>query len=311
MPHPLFGKFRGIARKAWYNNNLFFHELAPTLGELRTGGIEMLVLYGGAMALKYDSEYVLSHGGTFTLLLRAGSAQRVYSTLVKGGWEPTPQISERALDRYLFARYFTAFQNKQGGHLVLQWQLLPHCTAQDTDGGFWRDAQAVEMDGVPLLAPDPTAQLLSACLYGNSARGSGHWQRVAETLLFLRAAATQVVWERLVLLAKEQRVILPVREILIAAQSFAPSIPASVINTLNALPISPTEAGDLVIWNAGTRQERRKNCGASRRGVPVRQVPCSRHSAFRPFSNIGGDWKALGAPSPCGVGGACRSSTVA
>lgn len=61
IEHAWLGKFRGIARKAWVTNQLFFRALAPTLKKMRDAKIEPLLLYGGAFALRYDVEYPLAY----------------------------------------------------------------------------------------------------------------------------------------------------------------------------------------------------------------------------------------------------------
>lgn len=256
VEHPLLGKLRGIARKAWYNNNLMFHELARTLRDLNADGVEMMLLYGGAMALRYDNEYVLSNAAGVGLLIHPAAVRKVYAALARDGWDPGPVIVDHALDAYVRARYFTGFQNKKGERVVAQWQLLPHCGADDTEAGVWRHAEGIEPEDVPLSTLDPAAQVVMTCVYGNTPRIAPHWERVQETLLLLRACTAQVDWRRVVELAQAYQVIAPVREVLNAAQPVSGYVPTAALAQLNALTLSQAEAKDRVLWNAGTREER-------------------------------------------------------
>lgn len=58
-------KFKGIARKAWYNNQRYFRSILPPLQALHQAGIETMLLYGPALALAFHSDY--AHGGETVL----------------------------------------------------------------------------------------------------------------------------------------------------------------------------------------------------------------------------------------------------
>ncbi len=257
VQHPLLGKLGGIARKAWYDNQLFFHRLAPSLHELHAAHIETLLLYGGALALRYDREYVLSQGADCGILVRSSDARRAFQQLRRLGWHARLSISERALERYLQARYFHTFQNTQGERLVLQWQLFPHCDQNDFDAEFWRCAQETTMNGVPVFTLHPTAQLLHTCVYGARTRGATRWQRESQVLLLWNAASWEMDWEQFLKQMQTQRVTLPVRQVLLAlSREFDLPVPSFMLEKIKTLSVSADEQREQSLWNATTRRER-------------------------------------------------------
>ena len=271
--HALFGKFRGIARKAWVTNNLFFRELAPTLRILREANIETLVLYGGAFALRYDSEFPLAYNAADCgILVREQQARDAYQLLARNGWKPTPEISERVLDKYFTARFFHAFQNARGEQIILQWQLIPHCNSVDADAEFWRDAQKTKMSDVSVLTLNPTAQLVHTALFGAHARGATPMQRASDVMLLLNACANEIEWEKFFALLTAHRVVLPIRETLEYAAHMRNETAFVPYEKINALPIAPQEKNERALWNATTKWERgekiwrvaaRRHCNAN------------------------------------------------
>ncbi len=272
--HAWSGKFRGIARKAWVTNNLLFRELAPTLKILRDANIGTLVLYGGAFARRYDSEYVMSYGASDCgILVREQQARDAYQFLARNGWKPTPEISERVLAKYLTARFSHAFQNARGEQIILQWQLIPHCNAVEADAEFWGRAEEIELHDVRVLTLNPTAQLVHTALFGAQARGATPMQRASDAMLLLNAARNEIEWETVFALAQTRRVVLPIRETLeYAMRELNAPISSDVLAKIKLLPISAQEKSERALWNATTKRERaekmwriaaRRSCNAN------------------------------------------------
>lgn len=257
VDHPQLGKFKGIARKAWYNNNLFFHALAPTMQGLGEQGIKTLALYGAAMARRYDKEFVFMYGAAACgLLVRPAQVRRAYLCLTQNGWRPTPAVAERALEGYFSARYFHLFHNAQGESVVLQWQLLPHCAQSSGDADFWKRAGNISMDGVPMGALELTDQLLHTAVYGSSPRGKTPLQRTGDVMLLLHAAAGEMNWQEFLARLQAHRVTRPARETFrTLAAEFPAILPSGFFQELDALPLA-NEAGEGQLWHATTSRER-------------------------------------------------------
>lgn len=271
--HPLLGKFKGIGRKAWYNNNLFFHRLAPTLQTMRDAGIETIVLYGGALALRYDNEYVMGFGADCGILVRTKDMRRAFKVLAHMGWNALPAISEHALRAYGNARFAHTFQTERGERLGLQWQLIPHCEQNDAEGEFWERARETTMDGTAVRVLEPTDQLLHSCVLGPGARGGSHRQRMMDAMLLLRSASHEIDWKAFPARIRAQHVVLPALDVVTTlAQEVPDLVPPGALQELKALPVSNDERRERDLWNATTRRERigqlwqlaaRRSCGAN------------------------------------------------
>ncbi len=256
--HALFGKFRGIARKAWVTNNLSFRELGPTLRKLREAEIEALLLYGGAFALHYDTEYPLAYNASDCgILVREHQARDTYQFLARNGWKPTPDIPANVLDNYFTARFFHTFQNARGEQIILQWQLIPHCNGVDADAEFWRDAQETNMSEGAALTLNPTAQLAHTALFGAHARGATPIQRASDVMILLNAAHNEIEWQKVFAVLTTHRVVLPTRETFnYAARELNVPIPSDVLQKLDMLPIALQEKSERALWSATTKWER-------------------------------------------------------
>lgn len=257
LNHPLMAKFKGIARKAWYNNNLFFHRFAPTLQELRDAKIPVLVLAGGAFALCYRNDHVLAHTLNFGILVHPADARAAFLHLTRAGWRPQSNLAGNALDAYFSARYYHVLQHQNGERMFLQWQLLPACPTENADAPFWDRARETTLDGVPALVLDPTDQLLHTCLVGMLPGGSPRPQRSSDVLLLLNAAGGEINWDEFLARIQTNHVVLPVREILPPlAKKFQAPIPAPILDKLSALPVSSDEQKNRTLWDAVTPNER-------------------------------------------------------
>lgn len=276
--HPLMAKFRGIARKAWYNNNLLFHRLASTLKELRDGGIPILVLGGAAFALRDYKDHVLSPSPGVGLFIHPHDARATFATLRQGGWQSRPDLPANDIDAFFATRYFTYWQHPNGDRLFLQWQLLPDCPTKTNDSTFWERAQEISVDGVPALVLDPTDQLLLSCSLGSLPLGAPRPQRSSDVLLLLSAASEEINWDQFLAHLQTQHIVFPAREILPPlAATFNTLIPASVIEKLVALPISSDEQKSRILWDAVTPNERaqqlwriyeRRSCNSNAASFP-------------------------------------------
>lgn len=257
ITHPRLATFKGIARKAWYHNNLYFHRLTPTIQALHEASVKTLLLYGGAFALRYDRQYVLEYGGDCAILVPNSLALCAFETLARLGWQPLPVIPPRALPDYLQARFFHAFQNAEGERLTLQWQLLPHCPRDDADAPFWERACETTMGSVPVLTLEPTDQLLHTCVFGQSPRGASSWRRVTEAQLLLCAASAEINWDAFLTRVSGSGLVLPVRQVFAALDaSVSARVPSAVLAKIAALSVSAYERRAPYWWNPETPRAR-------------------------------------------------------
>jgi hypothetical protein len=186
---PEMTRLKGVYRYHWVRNQMHLRRLAQTLALLRKHEVEVLVLERAALISLYYRDYGASQIFGLGLLANprsAGAAQRVIS---QGGWVPQGRLG--GLSR--FWRKGRSYLAADGTRLSLAWKLPD--TSTQSDPALWRRARRVEIEGIPVLARDPTGQLRETCL-GNSASPSLFW--IADAVTILRAAGGEIDWEDLI-----------------------------------------------------------------------------------------------------------------
>jgi hypothetical protein len=185
---PVMSRLKGVYRYHWVRNQMHLRRLAQTLALLREGEVEVLVLERAALISLYYRDYGASQIFGLGLLANprsAGPAQRVIG---QDGWVPQGRLG--GLSR--FWRKGRSYRAADGTPLRLVWKLADALTQPDP--ALWQRARRVEIEGIPVLARDPTGQLRETCL-GNAASPL-FW--IADTVTILRAAGGQIDWEDLI-----------------------------------------------------------------------------------------------------------------
>ena len=122
---PRLAKFRGIARKAWYNDHLLFHQLAPVVQSLRAANIPTLLTHGAPMAICYYTDYVLGIGAEFGIAVHPSDVREAIRHLQQFGLEAVPPIQERTLDGICWRGTCTFFGESWEQRMMLIWRLFP------------------------------------------------------------------------------------------------------------------------------------------------------------------------------------------
>jgi hypothetical protein len=123
----------------------------------------------------------------------------------------------------------------------IHWHVFKHCCRTVVTRELWERSVPFELAGCPTRALDPTDQLLLACADGPEYRPIPPLVWVADAVMILRHA-TAIDWDRVRWFTRRWRLMLPVRESLALLQDrFGAAVPASVLNDLEAAPVSWVE----------------------------------------------------------------------
>jgi hypothetical protein len=186
---PVMTRLKGVYRYHWVRNQVQLRRLAQTLALLRKHEVEVLVLERAALISLYYRDYGASQMFGLGLLANprfAGPAQRVIG---QDGWVPQGRLG--GLSRFWRKRRF--YRTADGTSLRLVWKSADERVQPDP--GIWQRARRVEIEGIPVLARDPTGQLRETCL-STSVSPSLFW--IADAVTILRAAGGEIDWEDLV-----------------------------------------------------------------------------------------------------------------
>lgn len=193
---PLLPRLKGIYRHTWSKNQVLLDDLRATVGSLRDGGVEPVVV-GGAARLAYYPELGLRTLTEFELLVEQNEVERALRAV---GW-----TGDGVPDRVLRGRSSLGV-NAGRRPFGLHWRLLPEYPA---GRGAYATRPLDHVDGRGLA---PTDELLHTVLGGARTALWGNVQWVADAVLIV--CSGEVDWDRLAELAEESRAALRVREAL-------------------------------------------------------------------------------------------------
>jgi hypothetical protein len=200
-----------------------------------------MILKGAALASMYYRDAGLRAMDDFDLLVPTEQALHTIDLLVGLGWKPVPR-RQVFNDEYLTVLHAHQFRDRTGLGFDLHWHLLSDGCYDGADEEFWNGAIRTEIHGVPVYALNPADELFHACVHGARWSPVPPLRWLADAMIIVRDAQSELDWSRLVWLAQGRRLILPVRETLdyLRDKLDAP-VPPSVMESLQQAAVSRTE----------------------------------------------------------------------
>lgn len=232
IQHPVLPVLRGVKKHTWSYNRLLFHRASAAIRDLRSAGIEVMVIKGAALTIEYYQDYSLRPMDDVDLLVRYHDAPAAIEVLCRQSWKALEQWNEQKGFSEQTRRYDHAmhFVHPLGQDLDLHWNLTPFCLGPDADNDFWQASKETTFEGQLVRVLDPADQLLHICVHGAA------WERVApirwipDAFAVLRKAP-QLDWERLLLQARKRNLTLVVRSALQYIDgNISDAVPASVLS---------------------------------------------------------------------------------
>jgi hypothetical protein len=240
IAHAWLGRCKGIYRRTWYTNQLLVPHLATALHHLQEAGISTLLFKGAALGPLHYRDPGLRVIDDANVLVPPDQAAAAFQVLRALHWTPDPLLPELPEAWQACSHRFT-FRHAAGHAIALYWRTLAVRGATQADEAFWASRVPVEIGGVTTAAPHPTDHLLLVCTYGAGWNRvpSLHWIADAVTLLRTTPAFD---WDRLVTrTSQHQQALLMQARLQYLRQSLAVPIPATVLYSLQALPVSQIE----------------------------------------------------------------------
>jgi hypothetical protein len=239
---PIVSKFKGIYRKAWYQNQMLFRTVADVLRLLHADGIETVILKGAALTLLYYKEYGLRPMNDFDVLVPTSKRRAAIDSLTQAGWKPKFRPIEKLTDAVLDVEKSWTFTDAQQREFDLHWHLMIECRYPHADDDFWTDAIPVQVADVATRALSHTDQLLHVCVHGAAWNAVPPLRWIADAMVILDASDSEVEWTRLVAHAENRRLTLRLRHALTYLRdSFGVAIPAYVLIEMGEVRVSDAE----------------------------------------------------------------------
>jgi hypothetical protein len=241
IDHELLGRFKGIYRRAWYQNQILFHKSAAVFEHLHSLGTAALLLKGAAWATLFYPNAGLRPMRDLDVLIPFAEAERTLAGLTKLGWRATetPHIPlSRSMLQIAHAR---ALSHPHGLEVDLHWHVLHTGLEADADTDFWHAARPLHWSGVDTRTLHPGDHFLHICALGAEWDDWLPVRWVADAVLCLRAQPA-FDWDRFCAQVERHRLALQMQNTLPYLQhEFAAPIPDSVIERIGRLRATATD----------------------------------------------------------------------
>ncbi len=257
--HPEMATLKGVYRRAWYQNQMHFHQAGELLKALHAAGIETMVLKGAALTLLHYRNVGLRPMDDLDIAVRRAQAAQAVDLLfasgwiaevtplkgfeaptyfAKFGWTPKRRRREAFTGAYFDVRHAHGFVSPQNTRVDLHWRVLQEEYTAEVDEVFWQDGIPLELGGAATRALGPADQLLHACAHAARWNPVPPVRWVADAEAVLRSTGSALDWERLVGQAQNLALTLPLTEMLgYLVERFGLPVPTAAIEALRRGPI--------------------------------------------------------------------------
>lgn len=198
---PLMGRLRGVYRRAWYENHVLFHRVAPLTQALHSRGIDVLVLKGAALVTDYYGNHALRPMSDLDLWVPQRALPDTLAVLREAGWrfgvDPTA-------DHIRFHRAVQCF-GPDGGELDLHWHVFWERSRHSFNAFLWERTEPINFQGVPLRQLDASMLLLHTVTHGVRWNVETPVRWIADAVMILRRRGHDLDWNCIIDVARQAR----------------------------------------------------------------------------------------------------------
>jgi hypothetical protein len=198
--------------------------------------IPTLVLKGVALSILHYPNIGLRPSCDADVLIPEEKASDVLNMLLREGWsgEYLSSSSNLAPSSSIYRNIHGLNLTRPGcGDLDVHWHALHAALFPGADRPFWNDSVALRVRSADTRALNPSDQLLHACVHGSARNVIAPIRWVADAMTVLRTSS--VDWQRVVYIARELRVTLPLGLTLsFLKESFQAEVPEDILEEFTA-----------------------------------------------------------------------------
>jgi hypothetical protein len=235
---PLLGRVRGVARQAWYKNQLIVGRVGDVVRASHAAGLSTMVLKGVPLALVYYPHVSARPMADADVLVPPSRAAEALTLIEAEGWHA------RATPVDWPPRFSAScsFKHDIGVELDLHDHVLHECVAAADDEPFWAAAESIEVGGAPTLMLAPSDQLLHTFAHGFRRSTVPPIRWAADAALVIRGAEARLSWPRLLAQARRcqlTRIVATMLEYL--ESTLEVPLPPGLLKDLRSAPASAAE----------------------------------------------------------------------
>jgi hypothetical protein len=207
------------------------------LAALRGARIETIVFGGAALVTRYYRGLGVRPIDAPAVLVRPEQRQDAMTVLIQAGWTIAGGFGRSQLLQPAEAR--------DGRIAALHWRLpveFEPVSDHESEEEVWRDANASDIQGGPILMLNPSDELLLTCVGGTRSSSTSNVQWIPDAMTILRVSGSDIDWEKLIGNAVRRRRTLPLLEALgYLTEALHAPIPEWALTKLEATSVSRRE----------------------------------------------------------------------
>ena len=243
-------KLKGMYRLTWYKNQMLFQRMATLLRLFHDSGIQTMIMKGAALVLLHYKDLGQRPMDDFDVLIRKEHVLPAIDMLTELGWKPITEFGWKPdleslkanPEMLLSVRHAIAFMDAAERHFDLHWHVLIECRYNHADDDYWDSAKIIDLHGIPTHVLNPTDQLFHICVHGAFWHSVPTFRWVADAMMVLKTAESDIDWDRLTSHAQKRRLILPLRNALAYLRySLDAPVPSAVLQSMQKMAVSRIE----------------------------------------------------------------------
>lgn len=239
---PFLPKLKGIYRRFWYENQVRFRAAEPLLRGFQQSGIEFMLIKGAALIPLYYRDSGARPMNDVDIIVPETRLAEAMQLMKQHCFSTDAWMPETLGESFRRFRHAISYEDSAGLKVDLHWHALSLACFAGADEMFWRDSVPMEFQGVPARALNATDQFMHTCVHGALGSEPGGAVRWVADAITIFNSAEKMDWNRILLLAKELGVALPLREALrYLKEQQEMAVPVDVLETLDNQPVSYAE----------------------------------------------------------------------
>lgn len=248
IEHADSGRFEGVAKHTWMENQLLALHAKTALEMLKDRGIPAMLLKGLAVTPLYYGNFRLRAMGDFDILVQPSDAALATRILIADGWK-SKHAHLMHDPAFLLTRH-AVFFTKRTIELDLHWHTLHECCRPDADEHNWRYSQPMNFNGYETRTLSDTDHLFHSCSHGGRPNEVPPIRWVTDAAMILRE--NNVDWQRLLEKAERLRLVLRMQQTLgYLAERMELPVPAWLIEKLERMEPHALERVEERMANSG------------------------------------------------------------
>ncbi|MBD2459424.1 nucleotidyltransferase family protein [Oscillatoria sp. FACHB-1407] len=230
-------RLQGVYRRHWYSNQLRIRELTDILQAFETANIRCCVAGDAALLPYYGSDLGMRPIDQLDVVVAPQDGLKAIQVLARLNWHARVELT----DSFMALHSKIGLWNASHQLLHLHWRMFGSDVSAAQDDGFWQTAAVVSLNQNSIRTLNPIAQILHICTRITAADGAIAPLWIADFAKVVSFNPSENFWESLIQAASKARLMLPLRQLINAGATILEPLPASHINRIQSVPLSPLE----------------------------------------------------------------------